>query len=122
MRNAYQTPLRQLDVLMRAHRWRAGDSIIDTFLTKLNESTTKADALSPDDAEEKPDPRMLTGAELWEMYRIIDPTVRRLSSSHVPQRASRASRPRDIHLEGRERGTALRQLVASESTAWPRHT
>ena len=43
------------------------------FLSELQTETVTETALADDD--EKPDPRMLSGAELWEMYRIIDPTV-----------------------------------------------
>lgn len=52
----------------------AGNSIVHSFLSELQ--TESGQASGQADEDEKPDPRMLTGSELWEMYRIIDPTVR----------------------------------------------
>ena len=52
----------------------AGSSIVHMFLSELQTEAVEETAHADDD--EKPDPRMLSGAELWEMYRIIDPTVR----------------------------------------------
>jgi hypothetical protein len=52
----------------------AGPSIVHAFLSELQ--TSSGHASGQDEEDDRPDPRMLTGSELWEMYRIIDPTVR----------------------------------------------